>query len=649
MPTDSFTLSPPGAIGLPRAHVDNLLLLRLDEVDSALRPADAMGNLGDLGIEAGLTMPAVVDAALGRGRQFVSSATTGLLAKDVVAGSTLATRDLSIQVVMSWDLAAQTLSGESGTIYARGRGGSAAEYYSAILALDPLSPTTGEVRLHWTVGGGTDFSANGAEFVVPAGFFMLTTTRRWVNSETVVTRHYLGDRLLLETTTDEGAIDGGTTGTTTIGARHDGTWQDFFDGTIDELRVVGYELTLEEIASTWQRITYHQPRGYQLVREMHDPGFPIAQDPASRAQRETRMWGHALGYAVAEAENLRNLLPHRAYGEALTEWETIVKESPKPRDSTDQRRARVVGRMQQNAGVSIPGIGQALEELLDTDASNLEVFSFTHDTVDDFAAAGTALNPLRWYYEPAADWTISGNSLRAQADGITASVFTGSVRDWKTARMSIGGNGREVKLLAKITTAALPASGEVGLWVGDRAVGNFLLVGIRNVAGTRTLVSERFKLWVSQGLLAHGTTTGVPHWLRFRWSDDDSFFGLIDEAPYRLEWSTVGEGGPWTASGLIIGPNVVQWAGLHLRSPAGGGASDVSFDDVRTRAPYGDRALRFYVYRDPGLSGSPDILGANNVLQALKQAHTEGAVITSEIALYGDASAGYGGPPMGGI
>ncbi len=191
-----------------------------------------------------------------------------------------------------------------------------------------------------------------------------------------------------------------------------GTYVDFFDGTIDELRVCDYELAPEEVEATWRRLTFDQPQGYQMLRELHPPDFPISADPSSRVQRETNLWGQALGYASAQAENLRaNILPDRAYGDILTRWESIVGARPGPNDTIDQRRARVLGRLRARAGVSIPGVAAALEELAGTDPGNLEILGFGQETRDLFSRHEA------WNYLPEGSYAASAGTIIEKTGG----------------------------------------------------------------------------------------------------------------------------------------------------------------------------------------------------------------------------------------
>lgn len=628
----------------------NVLLLRFDETADVVRPQDAMENLGDLDIEAGLVMPTIVDAALGRGRRFVAAGGRGYRAQDVVPGATLLTRDMSIQVMLNWQIAAQAAYGSPGTIYAHGKGTAAAEYCSGALELRVVNAAAGigEARWLWHDIAGALKTQIGGHFIASASDFMLlTATRRWVDTNTVILRYYLGDILVLEVPSVDGSIGGGTTGTTSIGTRWTGAaWDRFFDGTIDELRVVDYELTFEEIRATWRRITLHQPRGYDLLRDLHDPGFPISGDPDSRVQRETRMIGNALGYAVGQAENVRdNVLPDTAYGDVLQSWEQITAQAPKGGDSVDTRRARVVARMKQRAGISVPGVLEALRELADTDVANLQILAFSQDTVEDYGAAG--LNTLRWLYDPPAQWTIAANALRVQnAASIT---FDGATRDWYVARMPVGGNCAGAHILAKFVPTTLAANAEVGVFFGDRAAGNFILLGYRNNAGTFQIITESFTSWASQGVTVRATLGGlVTAWLHLFVEPPTSGFG--PNVKVTAAFATAAEAGPYTStSGIDSGFAKAQWAGLYARTVGGAANIDVAIDDTKVRQAASDRPFHLYVYRDPALSGQPDVVGANLILRGLRQAHTEAAFITAKIALCDDPNTTCDSTPLGGI
>lgn len=639
---------------------ETVLLLRFDEVADATRPTDAAGNLAELEPDDDTTMPAIVDAVLGRGRQFAPADITGLVAQDVVPGSTLLTRDCSIQVWLAWDFAAQAADAGLASVYARGLGTGAAEYIGAGLQLRVVNEAQniGEVRWIWQDLAGVTRTQIGAHFrPSSSGVVMLTATRRWVSSTEVVLRYYLGDRLLGEVVSADGSIGGGTTGTTTIGTRFvGGDFGEFLAGVLDELRVVDYELTAEEIAETWRRITVHQPNGYRLVYELHDPGFPISRDPASRVQKETRMWGNAIGFASAQAENLRNIIPTRAYGQPLEDWETVLKQAPKPGDSVETRRARVVARERRAAdglGVSIPGIEAALRELVDTDPANLEILAFDQTITDAF----TTLDAQRWLANPLADWSIASNSLRVVATSAEDLRVGGGLTGWKTCQTPIGGNGGSAHILAKLTPTDFGASGavdvEAGVFLADFTKGNAILLGLRRTAGSTDLRiwTESFRAWASQGeTMRENLVSPAAVWLHLHGASG-SGFGGAGNSSFTGEWSTTGPLTGYSAAAPIVNPATNHWAGFYLRSIGAATSDDaeVRFDDAIVRAPLGTRSFMLYVYRNPALPGRPDLVGANHIIRQLKHGHTHAAVITNKQTLYDDPTTPYDLGPMGAL
>lgn len=629
-------------------------LWRFDERKDLDRPQEVLGNVAELDIEGALGRAPVVDAALGRGRRYLPGSSRGWRAQDLVSGSTLLQRDMSVQFVAWWNLAGQNAYGQAGAIYTRGRGTSTGERVSAGIELRVVNAAAGvgEIRWLWQDSGGTERVQVGGHFVPHAtAYMLLTATRRWVSPTSAILRYYCGGDLLTEIETANGDIPGGTLGTTLIGTRYTGgAFARFFDGVIDQLRVVDYELAKEEIAATWKRISVHQPRGYALFRELHDPGFPISQDPSSRVQKETRWAGHGLGLAASLGHNFAdNALPDRAYGGLLTEWEDAAKPVPSPRqgDSLDTRRARVLARLRSKLGVSIPGIKEAIRELVGTHPDNLEILAFDQTIVEDHAT----LNPLRWLYEPAAQWSIVGGKLQVAAAAASIPFAGLEGLSWYTSRMALGGNGRNATLITHVDLATFAANGHAGVWFGDLARGNVALFGVRYTsAGNVIPYYELFTAWVSSGITdLAGATAFTSGWLRI--SHDDGA-GLAFPR-FRFALSTVAEGGPYGVTGVVAVPAAwtygVQWAGHFLRTAGGAATLNVKFDDTKIRTPYGARPFRVYVYRNPALPGVPDYDAVNGILRRLKQSHTSATVITTKVAICDDPSSRCDLTPMGAI
>lgn len=638
-----------------------LVLLRFNEPDDQVLPSDEMGALADLNVDAGLALPPVTTTFTGFGREFSNG--FALDALDVVPGSSLATRDCTIQVILSWDLNAQSAYGQDGAIVYRGKGNAAAEYvcYGLELRVVNAALQIGELRWVWQDLAGNVKTQTGGQFILPppGGYMMLTATRRWVSSSDVEIRYYAGDQLIGEFLSADGDIGGGTTGTFCVGARYSaGVAAKFLCGTIDQLRVLSYELSGEEIAASWQRMAVLQPAGYRAIRDLMQPGAPISDDPSSRIQKLLRIAGHALGYAAAQAENVRlNLLPDRAYGPALEDWEDILAEAPKAADSIATRRNRLVGHLRQSAGSSLPGVAASTADLLALATSQVQVLSFDQTVRDDFSQG---LRAELWDAQPSAQWTINAGALRAQAANAALIPFTGPVRDWYTCFAAATGSrqpangefssddwfdGKQTHLIMTLLPTTLPDKGEAGIAFYDWVGGNALLFGLRNTAGVYQLVTESFQGWKSQGVVVQQNSALVTHWLHL--------YQQATAGKFTAAWSTTSQLTGYQASPDITSPQAFSFVGPYVRStdPTVGlaGALDVSFDDAILRNPFGTRPFQWFIFRDPTLPGAFDLPGARGVLKRLKQAHTAATVITSKSLFCDSNDSTCDGGPCGAI
>lgn len=637
-------------------------LIRFREPDINVLPSDDIGNLGDLNVDTGLALPPVVSAFTGFGRQFSDGfALDGI---DVVPGSTLATRDVTLQTLLSWDFAGQNVYGQTGTIVARGKGNAAAEYVSYALELRVVNAAlgVGEVRWWWQDSTGAVKTQLGGQFLVPSsGFVLLTAARHWVSSSAVELRYYVGDRLVGEFLSSDGDIGGGTTGTFCLGTRYSaGTPARFFTGIIDEVRVLNYELTAEEVAGTWNRISVLQPRGYKAIRDLLPPGAPISNDPSSRVQKILRIAGHAIGYAAAQVENIRaNLMPDRAYGPTLAQWERAVGEAPKAPDTAPTRRKRVIGHLAQRAGTSIPGVKATVADMLQLASSQISVIAFDNTQRDDFSAG---LRSQRWWADPAAQWSISSGALRVQAANGANILFDGNTqRNWYTCLLSVDGRpaflpgAPSCDAFLKVTPATLPSGADVGLVFWDWRGLNAFLLGVRNNAGTIQVISERFIHGISQGVTVHAVTALAAHWLQL--TQNVPATTLINDPTgetlqnHTVKWSTTSAIAGFTAAAGIPFVYCVNWIGMYARANVAAipTALDASFDDVAIRSGRGTRTARWYVFRDPTLPGAADLQAAHVALQRLKHAHTVASAITQKSLLCDDVNSGCDRGPMGAL
>lgn len=623
-----------------------LVHLRFDEPDTSVPPSDSAGSLADLaGVSNGDDPTASVKPALtGFGRRFSNGVLT---AQDVVPGASLTTRDATIQVL----IATTFDETDEGTIIARGDGSGPTEYVAYALELNALDANVTSVNWWWQdSAGNTKFQVGGAFLTPPpagypdaSNFMLLTATRRWVSATRVELAYYAGGELLAEVVSSDGDIGGGTTGTMSIGADLNGPTA-FLGAVIDELRVTNYVMSQEEIAATWDRIALHQPRGYRAMRDLMQPGAPISDDPSSRFQKLYRLAGHALGYAMAQIENARqNLLPDRAFGGALEDWERILREPARAADSIRARRDRLVAHFRQRAGVSVPGVRATLTKLLALAKSQIEVLSFSPTLLDSLLPSG--LLPSLWWFREPAQWTRTGPNVTTNFASTDDVRHDASATGLHAALLALESQQGAVFQGARAAGSAIPAGAELGMVAVDFAVNSYLFFGVENNAGTIRVVYQQYVAGAAvSAKVVVATITNVPIWQRFRFSADGT--------KVTLEYSLTGPTTGFVTAVANLGLLGVKfgWIGFHCRSTNTtlGGLVVEGFTDMRLRVPKSRRAFCWYVYRDPALPGAPDIGGGTAALRRLKHAHTKAAVITNKQLLCDDPSNGCDLGPTGG-
>jgi hypothetical protein len=638
--------------------METILLVRFDETttDGSVGYADEIGNLDDLRPTAGSFNFGTVEGYCGRALYLSADEAIGLIAQDFDPGTTLAQRDVTVQMIISPWVDGQVVAGDTGTVIARGKGTGAAEYLSFGIQLRVIDAPSRlvEFRWIWQTAAGADKVQVGGHFTAPevGTFTMLTATRRWISSTEVELRYYLGSQLLAEVFSIDGDIGGGTTGTTSIGMRWTGgAWGEHLGAYLDEIRVVDGVLCAEEIEATWSRIAIYQPEGYRQVVAALPPDWPFTLDPTSKNQQHMRLYGNALGFADAQAENMRaNLMPDRAYGAVLERWERIAQESPRSNDTIEQRRARVLAHFADADGSSPPGVTEALDELCACAAEQLEILAFDATMREGFDTGVIEIE--RWRADPTAAWDVTGGEGRVQA-AIAADVrWDGTAfRNARTLLTCLEARPIGMVLAAKVTLTALPDGGEAGVWLYNWVRGDALWLGVRRAGAVYSVGHQRYEAWVAvEAFTVDAVTSNTPHWLMIEQEPGSAFLGP-GRANYTVSWSTTSGVAGFASTTTLQWVNDPAWGGLYLRSTiaALATAADVRFDDVALREPYGLRAFRWYVLRDPALPGSPDMGAANRVLRRLRQAHTYAAAITNRSLLCGDPTTPCGLGPMGAV
>lgn len=613
------------------------ILLNFDDPAGAdhLLPKDAAGNLDDLNVEAGISMPVIADAFTGRGRNFVAASTRALLASDKAGRDTLETRDCTVRALTS--IRYLSAAAWPRALYVRGLGdGTAAQRYALGLELEklalPVSPVALEMRLFWHDSAGALKTQPGGTFhpQSESDFLLLTATRRWASSTSVVCRYYVNEHLIGEVATVDGDIAGATTGTTSIGARKNaGAWGRFWDGVVDQVQVLNYEMSHEEVKATWERLTVHQPAGVDLLAAMAPPGSGWLRDTSARLGKLLRLPGVLFGHALAKARELGdNWLPDRTYVDEIGRWEKLFGLAPKPLESLDTRRARVVAFAARDNGYAPPQIQEALAESLALAAANVQILEFKNRIDEPF----DTLSAERWHIETGANATIG-----ATAGELDFNINAGESYqyDWQTQNprrviMPMSSpDGRVIALveLDNITTLGLTALAGLHLW--NARTKNSLWFGVKNDGGTQKVGYTKLQ----DGVLSAFTVLldpapAAPIWLRAIKDPDVA-------GRYVLSYSTTGPETGFTDTTVNGLPSDFEWAGCALHSTAVvAAAGRVFFDDFVLITPNGTRPCVWYVYRDPLLAGSPDMVGANAFLRKLKPAHTHAAAITSKSLKY---------------
>lgn len=622
------------------------LLLRLDEPDGVM-PSDSAGNLADLAPTAGATAPVSVSSWTGRGRFFDGSA--GLVASDLAGRNTLPQRDVTVQAILSIDLAEG--DGAYHTVIARGIGNSVSQYRSHQLVIQRADAGMGPnafVFWEWQDSTGSSREQDVGIFQLPepGKLFLLTATRRWEASDKVVVRYYIDERLIAEHTSTDGDIGGGTTGQTTVGALRNGaTWGQFFAGTIDDLAVYDYEMSPGEVRAVWRRLYEHQPAGVDMLRGLAPPGAPWFKDPGNRIGRRMKAAGQSLGSAHASIDELRELwLPDKAPRDQLARWEGIFDVSARPRDSLDLRRSRLLGITGREEGFSHPAVKLALMETLAVDqADDLEILEPTNVIRDGFESG---IRDERWLRGALGTWSTVSETLRVVVPAATDITWT--TQGWGAhlrTPLDTGGVGPDF-LSTVVTAWTLPANSGAGLLLCDRRRNDGLWFGLYNDAGTIKVGYRMVIGYVVFPFVAFENADVNPYSLQIRKAPEGA-------GEFLLQWvSSAVTPDADDFEEQLVDPGMLDpdWAGYGVFGTSGSLASQLSvdFDSFVAYCPDGSRPHHWYVYRDPGLPGTPDLVGAQRIIERMKPAHTHAAVIVSRSLLAGEDPEGFvGRGPMG--
>lgn len=624
----------PGNVGLIG---DSIVLLHLNE-PAGVFPADSSGNLNNLGSDSGTTAPTPISCWADNGRRFRQGSTNALYSTDTTAGDTLDLRDISVQFIL-----APTFAGVSGsqTIIQRGdHDGTGAE--AIAYGLEILEPAGGQIefRWFWEDSAGTIHTQAGGVYMHPGDgeFVLLTATRRWNSPTSVTCRYYAADQLLAEVTSTNGDIAGGTTGHTMVGGRKtSGSWSNFLNADLDELRVVDYEMSADEIRETWRRLSIHQPNGVAMLAGLSPPGSRWYRNPGNQIAGMVKTAGELLGVAIAKIEELReNWLPDQAYTDFIARWESVLKIAPKPLDSLDTRRTRVVAFLSRLRGYSIPAIRQILSGPLALDPSDVQILTYSNRIIDSLSSIGST----RWYRGPTGTWSVVGG--QAQVAAAMGTDFTQypiapchlrmPVPSTNQPRPSAFGKGAVIAQVELASITSLDNQSLLGLHLFDRLSNDALWFGVQQAGTHRALGYYIYQNGIQTFVQLVASAPSLPIWLRVRPQTlQDSMFTPI------LGYSTTGPTTGFTETGgVIFTLNPPNNAGVGVIGGNQTGALQATVANFEMIGYDGARPFDWFVYRDPGLAGTPDMVGAQLALSSARPAHARAGVCENTVVLCGD-------------
>lgn len=619
-------------------------LLSFREVDTDILPSDRAGNLEPLSADVanGLAMPTVGDGLIDRGRVFDGA--SGLVTVEAEAGSLELRRDLTIDVVLHYDIAA---AAGTGVVAQRGRStGAAAEVALFGLQLEKVSATVATLRMRWdytdALGAYVAATVPGVKFTVPAGHFYAWAIRRWKGPAAVEVIYGLNDQEIGRVTSVHGDIRDGTGGAFQVGCRDDGTgsaYANHFRGTIDELRVSNVARTVEEMRQTFRAFAVHQPRGAEIVRALVPPRV-YSTDPDSAVQRELAIEGDALGAVMATVAAIReDTLPDRAWF-SLEDWERICRLHPKPGARVEERRAEVVSFLRTVHGFNVDKVPIALQDVFDLDPSDIQIVEGTNRFVDDFSA------DKGWWQNVLGE--AGAHSIALQDQDVSGSTETVRVSATDDARWrALEYVARRVPIPAgdllrdsgpydgaqaqvQIQAASIGVTSVYGGLMAWNAAGDLIIVGVDFLAAQNRLVVQTYDAasdtWTTAAVLENPVT--LPSWVRLEY---------VSGSDWRVYFDTSAD--PTANETAVTGPADPVYVGLGIASPGTWvGTQTIDFRDFELWAPLALLPFLWFAYRDPGLAGTPNMRAAERLVQRLKPAHTEGHAVVQLDAEADDTS-----------
>lgn len=639
---------------------DSVVLWKLLEPEDSVLPSDERGVFADLRPPSGVSRPAVVQGGVtGFGRLFTG--TEHIEADD--SGSALKlTRSMTLQFIVAFDLTAQDTAGVPGALLSYGfRDASPAEDLQFVVELDSVDEPTkrANIRMRWEDSSGVLESSNiGADFIFPhtAGGtpekLLITVVREWRTNTDVIVRYYANDLFLGKDLSTTGLIGGVAGATMIMGARGNGGgppggYENLFRGTLEAVAIFDRVMSAEEIRQISRLISIHGPAGYELLKELLPEGV-YSNDPSSFIQSELAVEGQITGLVLSKAAELvEDFLPDRAWS-SLADWESVLRLPPNPGDTLATRRNRLLSFLKANEGHTIGGVKNALVPTFDLLASQIEILEFTEILEDGF------LTGIADFWAQFAD----GHTIAQAAGVLTITASSGTHHRWdivagdhaphlkcnidRDELESDAAAGSEASVLIDSESLTTDDETLAGIAMYDQAGNNVIIYGIYATGGgTITLGSVKIVNGVQAAIVSHGAAPARPFYLNIKHT------GFVS---YALGTAAAGDQNTVTPVTTVSGPGQPAFVLLGLFGLVAGGptaADALDFDTFRLFTPLGLRVFNWYAFRDPALSGTPDIPGARKVVERIKPAHTQAAAVQTKALLCDDPDSLCDDGPLG--
>ena len=444
-----------------------------------------------------------------------------------------------------------------------------------------------------------------------------------------------------------GDIGGGTTGHTSVGARKTaGTWGRFFSGAIEQLGVYDYEMPLEEIEATWARLSRHQPEGVERFRASSPLGAPWSRDPSSVIGKLIRVFGHMAGGAASLAEEMGDILPDRASSPLLARWEFLLAKPPLPLDSLDTRRERTLSLIQRENGLARPIVKKVLATVLDVAEDAVDIREFTNRIDEPW----DSIRVERWHNEGGVFSSVSGKLRVLVPDGSDLPFGSPSQRGHLITSIAEGdhgqpanGNGTWCEIKVDSVTSWPSNDAVVGLYWFDAMTDDRIWIGVSKVGANYVLAHRRKVAGVLSSItVLHTFGASLPaFYLRTRRTSSTTSM--------LVEWSTTSFAADLSTATITCPPSPA-WVGVGAGVDGTLDADlTIFFDDFATHAPQGRRSYSWYVYRNLALPGTPDMIGARQLVSRYRHSHMHADAVTSLSVLCDNNASPCNGGPMGGI